>query len=671
LLRNIFDSINPKEFYGYDDTNYKHMMSDRTLNLASLFRDLKIRNKILLLVSVPLLALSLFAFELISANKNLHKQSSKFEQLVNLTLLSSALLHETQKERGASAGFIGSKGAKFSQIVKAQRQLTDVRLSSFNDLLRSLSMTVYGEEVVQNKRALGELLKELPSKRMAVDELRISVDEQLRYYTSINTHLLNISDFLARFSPNGEMANSGAAFSTFLQSKERAGIERAVLSNTFALDIFGEGMFSKFSSLVNTQQIYLAVFADMASKEQMAYYEEQMSHSSVADVDRMRAIAVANSESGRFGVDSEVWFSTITQKIGQLRKVENYLGSGLHQMSIAEEQQTSNALTQSVIVFFAALMITLLLVWLLSRSLLTPITSALQLAVAMAKGDLTPSSAKVSHDEAGRLLAALNEMQASVGKAIETSQGVGRAVLDGAINVGENSTELSVRTEQQAASLETTAANTEEISATTKSNAENATEASRLAQVAWEQAKLGGNVVCSAVLAMDEISEASIKIASITGVIDEIAFQTNLLALNAAVEAARAGEQGRGFAVVASEVRQLAGRSSSAAKEIKDLIRDSAEKVESGSSYVGQSGKTLEDIVESVQKVSELISEISSASREQAEGVDDINKAMAQLDGITRSNQVMVGDVAVAGEGMRTQSIELNQALSFFKVNAV
>lgn len=178
-------------------------------------------------------------------------------------------------------------------------------------------------------------------------------------------------------------------------------------------------------------------------------------------------------------------------------------------------------------------------------------------------------------------------------------------------------------------------------------------------------------MVGSAVLAMDEISEASTKIACITGVIDEIAFQTNLLALNAAVEAARAGAQGRGFAVVASEVRQLAGRSSSAAKEIKDLIRDSVEKVKSGSGYVGQSGKTLEDIVESVQKVSELISQISSASGAQSQGVDDINTAMIQLDSITKSNMVMVSDVAEAGRSMHAQSIELNQALSFFKINGV
>jgi methyl-accepting chemotaxis protein len=239
--------------------------SDCTLNVASFIRDLKIRNKILLLVSVPLLALSLFAYELISTNKNFHEQSFKFERLVHLSLLSSSLSHEAQKERGSSAGYIGSNGKKFGQIVKAQRQLTDDRLSSFNVFFKTLTMSVYGEEVVQDKRALVKLLEELPSKRIAVDELRISVDEQLRYYTSINTHLLNISDFLARFSPNGEMANSGAAFSTFLQSKERAGIERAVLSNTFAFDIFGEGMFSRFSSLVNTQKIFLSVFADMAS----------------------------------------------------------------------------------------------------------------------------------------------------------------------------------------------------------------------------------------------------------------------------------------------------------------------------------------------------------------------------------------------------------------------
>lgn len=222
------------------------------MNPISLIKDLKIRNKILLLVSVPLLALSLFAYEFISANRGLHAQSLKFERLVSLSLASSSLLHEVQKERGASAGFIGSQGNKFGQILKAQRQLTDVRLTQYKEFLQTLTMSDYGEDVVKNMHSLGRLLNDLPAKRIVVDGLRISVSDEVKYYTSISTRLLNISDFLARFSPNGQMANSAAAFSTFLQSKERAGIERAVLSNTFSQDTFSAGAYSTFTNLVNT-----------------------------------------------------------------------------------------------------------------------------------------------------------------------------------------------------------------------------------------------------------------------------------------------------------------------------------------------------------------------------------------------------------------------------------
>lgn len=173
----------------------------------------------------------------------------------------------------------------------------------------------------------------------------------------------------------------------------------------------------------------------MASIDQMAYYKQQMNHLAVADVDRMRAIAVSKSESGGFGGDSEAWIATITQKMGQLKNIENHLAGDLHQMATPEEQHNSSELTQSVIVFCAALLITLMLVWVLSRSILMPITSALRLAVAIAKGDLTPSVSRNSNDEAGKLLTSLSEMQASVGKASETSQSVGKAVLYGAIKV--------------------------------------------------------------------------------------------------------------------------------------------------------------------------------------------------------------------------------------------
>jgi methyl-accepting chemotaxis protein len=206
----------------------------------------------------------------------------------------------------------------------------------------------------------------------------------------------------------------------------------------------------------------------------------------------------------------------------------------------------------------------------------------------------------------------------------------------------------------------------EQMTGTTAQNASNAQLTNKLAQDASRLAENGVRVVRNAVQAMSEIDTSSKKIADIIKVIDEIAFQTNLLALNAAVEAARAGEQGRGFAVVASEVRNLAGRSATAAKEIKLLIEDSVNKVESGTQLVNESGKSLEEIVDSVKKASVMATEIAEASREQSEGIEQVNRAILQMDEMTQQNASLVEQAAAASEAMGAQAQELSALVSYF-----
>jgi methyl-accepting chemotaxis protein len=243
-------------------------------------------------------------------------------------------------------------------------------------------------------------------------------------------------------------------------------------------------------------------------------------------------------------------------------------------------------------------------------------------------------------------------------------------VFRGAEEISAGNSNLSMRTEEQASSLEETASSMEEMTSTVKQNADNANQANQLAMAARDQAEQGGSVVGKAVNAMAGIDESAKKIADIIGVIDEIAFQTNLLALNAAVEAARAGEQGRGFAVVASEVRNLAGRSASAAKEIKDLIQDSVRKVSDGSALVTQSGHTLEQIVNSVKKVSDIVAEIAAASREQSSGIDQVGRAVMQMDELTQQNAALVEQATAASQSLAGQSRDLNQLMERFNIGA-
>ncbi|MGC0120860.1 methyl-accepting chemotaxis protein [Pseudoalteromonas piscicida] len=242
-------------------------------------------------------------------------------------------------------------------------------------------------------------------------------------------------------------------------------------------------------------------------------------------------------------------------------------------------------------------------------------------------------------------------------------------VASGADEISQGNADLSQRTEEQASSLEETASSMEEMTSTVRQNADNAKVANELAEDTCDKATKGGEVVTRAVESMSEINDSSKKIADIIGVIDEIAFQTNLLALNAAVEAARAGEQGRGFAVVAGEVRNLAQRSAAAAKEIKDLIRDSVSKVEDGTLLVNESGETLKEIVESVKRVTNMISDIAEASIEQSSGIEQVNKAVSQMDEMTQQNAALVEEASAAGESMAEQANDMRRLLNFFTLD--
>ena len=286
-------------------------------------------------------------------------------------------------------------------------------------------------------------------------------------------------------------------------------------------------------------------------------------------------------------------------------------------------------------------------------------------ALSVSEGDLTLQTDK---DAVG--------VYASISNTVEKLVEIISGIKSGANEVGvaaeqvsQGNANLSQRTQEQASSLEEVASSMEEMTSTVNQNAENAQQANQLASSARSQADAGGKIVIQAISAMKEINDSSKQIADIIGVIDEIAFQTNLLALNAAVEAARAGEQGRGFAVVASEVRNLAGRSATAAKEIKTLIKDSVEKVEDGTRLVDESGTALEEIVNSVKKVSDIIGEIAAASQEQSDGIGQVNTALLQMDETTQQNAALVEEASAASEAMGAQAQELTALVAYFKIN--
>ncbi|WP_042338517.1 methyl-accepting chemotaxis protein [Paraburkholderia ferrariae] len=287
----------------------------------------------------------------------------------------------------------------------------------------------------------------------------------------------------------------------------------------------------------------------------------------------------------------------------------------------------------------------------------------------VASGDLSPVRGAKSAP-AGSVLASMSEMQASLVSLIGQVRTSADGIATGSSQIASGNVDLSSRTEQQAASLQETAASMEELTSTVRQNAENAQQASSLSANASEVAGRGNQVVSRVVDTMGDINASSSKIAEITGIIEGIAFQTNILALNAAVEAARAGEQGRGFAVVASEVRSLAQRSSSAAKEIKDLIDASVQKIQEGSSLANEAGKTMAEVTQAVARVTDIMGEIASASTEQSRGIEQVNQAITQMDEVTQQNAALVEEAAAASKSLENQGRQLNQAVSFFRLDS-
>ncbi|VAV83990.1 Methyl-accepting chemotaxis protein I (serine chemoreceptor protein) [hydrothermal vent metagenome] len=320
--------------------------------------------------------------------------------------------------------------------------------------------------------------------------------------------------------------------------------------------------------------------------------------------------------------------------------------------------------------FLAATIIVFVIAWVvLARIIIKPVQEVASLATSIADGNLTEEDVRVrSNDEIGSLAETVNAMKFNLNDMMQKIRSGAKRVSGSSEELAQANTDFSQRITEQSGSIEETAATIEEISAGVNQNADTCRETNKVATDCRNKAEEGGTVMHSMMSSIEDINSSSKKIADIINVIEEIAFQTNLLALNAAVEAARAGEQGKGFAVVAVEVRNLAHRSSKAAKEITGLIKENLEKAEGGTQYAQMTQANLEEIIDSVKKVSDQVAEISAASSEQATGVEQVNKAISQLDQVTQQNASMLEQSTATGEQMNAESSRLLELVGHFRL---
>lgn len=386
-----------------------------------------------------------------------------------------------------------------------------------------------------------------------------------------------------------------------------------------------------------------------------------------AGIDDINAAMIGND----FDAAREIATTTLrTGYTAVLSSLQDLINRNTAQAAAYNQQTSADyAWTRNFVISLIAVSVIagiLLAIWLI-RGIVAPLAKAQALSNAMAEGKLDNEIHITCKDEFGDMLAALKSMETKFSQVVMSVRNNAESVNIAADDIARGTEDLSSRTQQQAASIEETAASMDEITSTVRQNADNASEADKLVYDVSQQANAGGEVAGQAVQAMEGINASSRKIAGIVGLIEEIAFQTNLLALNASVEAARAGEQGRGFAVVANEVRNLAGRSANAAKEIKQLVDESIGQVDNGSKLVNRAGKSLEDIVSGVQRVSVLMGEIATASREQSQGIEQVNTAIAQMDSVTQENASLVEESSAAGRSLQIQATALLKEVSFFR----
>ncbi|MEA5444288.1 methyl-accepting chemotaxis protein [Gammaproteobacteria bacterium AB-CW1] len=352
------------------------------------------------------------------------------------------------------------------------------------------------------------------------------------------------------------------------------------------------------------------------------------------------------------------------------RQLVEYQRNRVNEVSDELGEQIGNLVLAAAVVLLISLAVIAFLGWGTIRNINSALAKASDVISRIADGQLNNRTTVKVRDEVGLMIEDLSRMDEKLADIVTRVREAATSVDAAAQEIASGTDDLAQRTQEQASSIEETASSMEEMTSTVKNNADNAQEANQLASGTRQDAERGGEVVKRAVGAMREIDESSGKIVEIISVIDEIAFQTNLLALNAAVEAARAGEQGRGFAVVATEVRNLAQRSAKAAKEIKDLINDSVDKIKNGSELVEQSGQTLEGIVENVRRVTEIVAEIAAASNEQASGIDQVNRAIMQMDEVTQQNASLVEETAATSRSMQEQAGQLLDRVAFFSLGA-
>ncbi|MBT1445513.1 methyl-accepting chemotaxis protein [Shewanella sp. JM162201] len=657
--------------------------------------DLKLKTKLLLVFIPPLLGFLAFGGVLLTEKMEELDSLNEVEELSELAVNASALVHELQKERGMSAGFLGSGGKNFAGQLPGQRSQSDERLKDLNGYLGSRE---FADAVNGKVSRAKDDLNRLSAMRSNIDGLSVPVAEAVGYYTGMIGELIAIVDEIVQVGTDKEISVASASFAAYLQMKERAGIERAVLSSTFGNEGFKPGVFNRAVKLMSEQESYAERFGALASASQQQSWAALKQRPEIAEVERYRQIALSQDNSAIAATSAEAWFKASTERINLLYDFEKSLGRELNAITdlrLERAQSMFFMVLTAVIAIMALVSFTGLSVMGYLYRTIGHIESKMRRA--KEDFDLSTRIKLDSHDEFGRLGRAFNGMMGDFEAVIEQVRRNSHTVTEAVRRMESYSTQMRQDVAKGHSEAEQVASAMTEMSATVSQIASNAVEAASASTKANLEAKTGNDEVghttstithlareiddaASALMRLDDDIKG---IVSVLEVISSIAEQTNLLALNAAIEAARAGEMGRGFAVVADEVRSLAQRAQASTTDIRNMT----ERLKSGAKVavdamargqvqaqasvteVERAGEELRRIVDYVGVIDSMNEQIATATHEQSAVAEEVNRNALRISEIYQSTHQVADELAKVNDDLLDAVNAMSNQVSKFSLS--